>query len=437
MKNYTALEVGNSDYLGVVTRNRNPFDSKPAQISDHIDRNWKMALAHIQHLPCTARNLFHRLTIIENTACEGFVNGMVAPYILCHSGMINRHYLSGAAIMNVKTIGIDLAKEVFQVHGIDEHGKRLFNKQLKRAKMLSFFANIPPCLIGMEACASAHFWAGKLMSMGHNVKLMAPQFVNPYVKTNKHDAADAEAICEAVTRPNMRFVPVKTPEQQAVLALHRSRQSFIKQRTAQANQIRGLLAEFGIIVPRGIQQLHLPEILEDADNSLPSLFRVQLSLLQHHMVYLFDVIATLDKQIEQCYRQNALCQRISKIPGIGPITATALIATIGNASNFENGRQLAAWSGLVPRQHSSGGKHVLPGISKRGDIYLRTLLIHGARAVLQSVKRKQDAISGWASRLLARRNNNIASGALANKNARIVWALLAKDQEYYAPIMNV
>ena len=193
-------------------------------------------------------------------------------------------------------------------------------------------------------CASAHFWAGKLMSMGHNVKLMAPQFVKPYVKTNKHDAADA--ICEAVTRPNMRFVPVKPPEQQAVLALHRSRQSFIKQRTAQANQIRGLLAEFGIVVPRGIQQLQLqlqlPEILEDADNSLPSLFRVQLSLLPHPMTYLFDVIATLDKQIEQCYRQNALCQRISKIPGIGPITATALIATIGNASNFENSRQLAA-----------------------------------------------------------------------------------------------
>ncbi len=183
--------------------------------------------------------------------------------------------------MNVKTIGIDLAKEVFQIHGVDEHGNRLFNKQFKRAKILSFFANIPPCLIGMEACASAHFWAGKLISMGHNIKLMAPQFVKPYVKTNKHDAADAEAICETVTRPNMRFVPVKTPEQQAVLVLHRSRQSFIKQRTAQANQIRGLLAEFGIVVPRGIQQLQiqLPEILEDADNALPSLFRVPMCVI--------------------------------------------------------------------------------------------------------------------------------------------------------------
>lgn len=183
--------------------------------------------------------------------------------------------------MNVKTIGIDLAKEVFQNHGVDEHDKRLFNKQFKPAKMLSFFANIPPCLIGMEACASAHFWAGKLISMGHNIKLMAPQFVKPYVKTNKHDAADAEAICETVTRPNMRFVPVKTPEQQAVLVLHRSRQSFIKQRTAQANQIRGLLAEFGIVVPRGIQQLQiqLPEILEDADNALPSLFRVPMCVI--------------------------------------------------------------------------------------------------------------------------------------------------------------
>lgn len=215
----------------------------------------------------------------------------------------------------LKTIGIDLVKEAFQVHGIDEHGNRLFNKQLKCAKMLSFFANIPPCLIGMQACASAHFWANKQMSMGHNVKLMAPQFV----KTNKHDADDTEAICEAVTRPNMRFVPVKTSDQQAVLALHRSYQSFIKQQTAQANQIRGLLAEFGIIVPLGIQQLQkrLPEILEDADNVLLALFCAQLSLLQHHMAYLFDAVAALDKQIEQCYRQNALCQRISKIPGIG------------------------------------------------------------------------------------------------------------------------
>lgn len=304
--------------------------------------------------------------------------------------------------------------------------------------MASFFANIPPCLIGMEACASAHFWANKLISMGHNVKLMAPQFVKPYVKTNKHDAADAEAICEAVTRPNMRFVPVKTAEQQAVLALHRSRQSFIKQRTAQANQIRGLLAEFGIVVPRGIQQLQrrLPELVEDADNPLPVLFRTQLSLLQHHMAYLFDVIATLDKQIEQCYRQNALCQRIGKIPGIGPVTASALIATIGKANNFENGRQLAAWLGLVPRQHSSGGKQVLLGISKRGDTYLRTLLIHGARAVLQSAEHKQDAVSSWANQLMARRNNNIASVALANKNARTVWALLAKEREYCAPIIS-
>ena len=248
----------------------------------------------------------------------------------------------------------------------------------------------------------------------------------------------AEAICEAVTRPNMRFVPVKTAEQQAVLALHRSRQSFIKQRTAQANQIRGLLAEFGIVVPRGIQQLQrrLRELVEDADNPLPVLFRTQLSLLQHHMAYLFDVIATLDKQIEQCYRQNALCQRIGKIPGIGPVTASALIATIGKANNFENGRQLAAWLGLVPRQHSSGGKQVLLGISKRGDTYLRTLLIHGARAVLQSAKHKQDAVSSWANQLMARRNNNIASVALANKNARTVWALLAKEREYCAPIIS-
>ncbi|WP_370548750.1 IS110 family transposase [Edwardsiella tarda] len=290
----------------------------------------------------------------------------------------------------------------------------------------------------MEACVLLPtFVARKLISIGHNVKLMAPQFVKHYVKTNKHDTTDA--ICDSSYTTQHTVYAGQAPEQQALLAHHLSRQSFIKQRTAQVNQIRGLLAEFGIVVSRGIQQLQLQllEILEDANNSLPSLFRVQLSLLQHHMTYLFDVIATLDKQIEQCYRQNALCQRISKIPGIGPVTATALIATIGNASNFENSRQLATWLGLVPRQHSSGGKQVLLGISKRGDVYLRTLLIHGARAVLQSVKRKQDAVSGWASRLLARRNNNIASVALANKNARIVWALLSKDQEYCAAVINV
>ncbi|MFM5540515.1 IS110 family transposase [Aeromonas veronii] len=334
--------------------------------------------------------------------------------------------------MKATTIGIDLAKEVFQVHGVDEHGKRLFNKQLKRSQIASFFANIPPCLIGMEACASSHYWASTLMSLGHTVKLMAPQFVKPYVKTNKHDAADAEAICEAVTRPNMRFVPVKSPEQQAVLALHRIRQGFIKQRTAQANQIRGLLGEFGIIIPQGITQIlrKLPDILEDADNRLPALFRQQLSLLQDYLDHLFKITAILDKQIEQCHQQNALCQCIGKIPGIGPITASALVATIGNANNFENGRQLAAWLGLVPRQHSSGGKQTLLGISKRGDTYLRTLLIHGARAVLQSVRRKHDVVSCWASRLLERRNSNIAAVALANKNARTVWALLTKNQEY-------
>ncbi|WP_395754982.1 hypothetical protein [Edwardsiella ictaluri] len=220
--------------------------------------------------------------------------------------------------MSIKTIGIDLAKEVFQIHGTDEHGKRLFNKQLKRAKMLSFFANIPPCLIGMEACASAHFWAGKLISMSHNVKLMAPpSSSSPMSKPISMMLQTQRLSCEAVTRPNMRFVPVKTPEQQAVLALHRSRQSFIKQRTAQANQIRGLLAEFGIVVSRGIQQLQLqlPEILEDANNSLPSLFRVQLSLLQHR----YDISVrchrfTLDKQIEQCYRQNALCPAYRQDP---------------------------------------------------------------------------------------------------------------------------
>ncbi len=247
--------------------------------------------------------------------------------------------------MNVKTIGIDLAKNVFQIHGVDEHGKRLFNKQLRRAQMASFFANIPPCLIGMEACASAHFWANKLISMGHNVKLMAPQFVKPYVKTNKHDAADAEAICEAVTDltcGSCRSKPLSSKPYWHFTGVVRASSNSEPHKPIKS----GVIGRIWHCRPRGIQQLQrrLPELVEDADNPLPVLFRTQLSLLQHHMAYLFDVIATLDKQIEQCYRQNALCQRIGKIPGIGPVTASALIATIGKANNFENGRQLAARS---------------------------------------------------------------------------------------------
>lgn len=337
------------------------------------------------------------------------------------------------------TIGIDLAKNVFQIHGADARGKAVLKKALKRAQMAAFFANLPPCLIGMEACGSAHHWARKLQALGHTVKLMAPQFVKPYVKTNKNDAADAEAICEAVTRPTMRFVPIKNGEQQAVLALHRARQGFVKARTAQANQIRGLLAEYGIAIPQGISHLatSLPDILEDGENGLPGVFRQLIDRLGAHLKELDRQVQELEVQIQVGHRANDASRKLAEIPGIGPITASALVASIGDAKSFDNGRQLAAWLGLVPKQHASGGKQTLLGISKRGDRYLRTLLIHGARAVIRLAERKANHAGSWLAGVMGRRNKNVAAVALANKNARIVWALLVHDREYtadYAPL---
>jgi transposase len=310
----------------------------------------------------------------------------------------------------------------------------VLKKQLKRPQVVAFFANLPPCLLGMEACASAHYWARKLQSFGHSVKLMAPQFVKPYVKTNKNDVADAEAICEAVSRPNMRFVPIKNGEQQAVLSLHRARQGFVKARTAQANQIRGLLAEYGIVIPQGIGHIakRLPEILEDGENDLPGAFRQLLDRLGDHLKELDRQVGELEMQIQSWHRENEASKKMAQIPGIGPITASALVASIGDAKSFENARQLAAWLGLVPRQHSSGGKQVLLGISKRGDTYLRTLLIHGARAVIRVAERKVGYADSWLARLVGRHNKNVAAVALANKNARTVWALLAHGRDYQA-----
>lgn len=332
--------------------------------------------------------------------------------------------------MKITTIGIDLAKHVFQVHGVDERGQVVLKKQLKRAQLAVFFANLPPCLIGMEACGSAHHWARKLQSFGHTVRLIAPQFVKPYVKSNKNDAADAAAICEAVSRPDMRFVAIKSVEQQAVLSLHRVRQGFVQARTAQANQIRGLLAEFGLIMPAGIHNLpqQVPLILAQADD-LPGSFRGLISSLLAHFRGLHVQVLELEAQIKAWHRDSEASRRLEAIPGIGPISASALVASIGNARTFKNGRQLAAWLGLVPRQHSTGGKPRLLGISKRGDVYLRTLLIHGARSVLLAAQRKGDR-SGWLAHVLQRRHVNVAAVALANKNARTVWALLAHDREY-------
>ncbi len=333
--------------------------------------------------------------------------------------------------MKITTIGIDLAKTVFQIHGVDERGKVAVRKQLKRAEMSTYFANLEPCLIGMEACGSAHHWARKLESYGHTVKLMAPQFVKPYVKTNKNDMADAEAICEAVGRPNMRFVAMKTVEQQAILSVHRARQGFVKARTAQANQIRGLLSEFGIVIPQGIRSItkQVPEILEDGENGLPGTMRNLIERLTENLKEMDRQAKELEAQIQQWHREHEASRKLAEIPGLGPITASAIVATVGDAREFKNGRQLAAWMGLVPKQNSSGGKQTLLGISKRGDTYLRTLMIHGARAVIRVAESKAEPES-WMSKLIGRRNNNVAAVALANKNARIVWALLAHDRMF-------
>lgn len=334
--------------------------------------------------------------------------------------------------MKITTIGIDLAKNVFQVHGVDERGKTALKKQLKRAQVMAFLANLPPCVIGMEACGSAHHWARKLQALGHTVKLMAPQYVKPYVKTNKHDAADAEAICEAVARPNMRFVAIKTVEQQAILAVHRARQGLVKARTAQANQIRGLLAEFGLVLPQGITYIvkRLPQMLEDGDNALPGSFRQLLDRLRENLQHLDRDVVALEREIQRWHQDSEASQRVAAIPGIGPLGASAFLATVGDGRSFRNGRQLAACLGLVPKQASTGGKTTLLGISKRGDSYLRTLFIHGARSVVRQVERHPERAAPWLKQLLARRPKNVVAVALANKNARIAWALLAHGRDY-------
>lgn len=339
--------------------------------------------------------------------------------------------------MNIKRIGIDLAKLVFQLHGVDSHEKPVLRKKLKREQMLPFFRNLPACLIGIEACSGAHHWARELQKLGHTVKLIAPQFVKPYVKANKNDANDAEAICEAVSRPNMRFVTIKTVTQQDMQASHRIRSELVCQRTAKVNQIRGLLAEYGIILGQRIEVLRkaLPWLLEDGETGLTSDFRVLLKGLQEDLQALDERVAVLDKRIQTQANSDPVAKRLLEIPGIGPMTATALISAVGDGKQFKKGRDMAAWIGLTPRQHSSGGKERLLGISKRGDSYLRTLLIHGGRAVLRLAGQKDDPRSRWLHSLSERRHSNIAVVALANKNARIAWALLTKDI-HYQPMRN-
>jgi transposase len=295
-----------------------------------------------------------------------------------------------------------------------------------------FMNQLKPSLVGLEACGGAHFWKRKFELMGHTVKLMAPQYVKPYVKTNKNDMSDAEAICEAVTRPNMRFVPAKSKEQQDVQCLHRIRQGWIAERTGLVNRIRGMLAEYGVVVAKSVGKLRsaLPEILADDTNELSSFGRELFGELYLEVLHLDEKIAGCDLKIGRIFRQNQKAQRLAKIEGIGPITSTALLAAVSDARVFKNGRQMSAWLGLVPKQHSSGGKNILMGISKRGDVYLRTLLIHGARAVLKYAESKTDPRSLWIQELIKRKGVHKASVAVANKNARIAWVLLANEEEY-------
>jgi transposase len=332
----------------------------------------------------------------------------------------------------MSVLGIDIAKRVFHAVGSDETGKIVFRKRLSRQDLMPFIAKLPPMLIGMEACGGAHYWARRFREHGHEVKLMAPQFVKPYVKSNKNDMRDAEGIGEAVTRPTMRFVPTKEVDQQDIQALHRVRERLMAARTALINEVHGLMNEYGIVIPKGVSKFRKAVVgkLESEKNKLTPLSQEMFWKLIEEFATLEEQLAYYQDKLETLATTHPESQRLMTIPGIGPITATALVAAISDASAFQNGRQLAAWLGLVPRQHSTGGKEQLLGISKRGDRYLRKLLVHGARAVVRTIGDKADRRSGWIRTLVQRRGFNRATVAVANKNARIVWALLRSHQEY-------
>lgn len=334
--------------------------------------------------------------------------------------------------MNVTLLGIDSAKNVFQLHGVDDKGNPVLRRKLTRAKFVEFIMNLPPCIIAMEAGSGANYWSRKFKTMGHEVRLISPQFVKPFVKTNKNDRNDAEAICEAASRPSMRYVSPKSIEQQDLQGIHRIRSRLVAQRTALVNQIRGLLAEYGIVIRQGISHVRkrLPEILEDAENEISHFGRELFSGLYEELSEIEKTIEKYEVKLKSIFMSNELCQRISKIEGLGVISTTAVIATIGDPKVFKNGRHFSAFLGLVPRQSSSGGKEKLLGISKRGDTYMRTLLINGARSVVKNVDSKEDPRSLWIKSLKERRGINRATVAVANKNARIIWALLAKEEDY-------
>lgn len=336
--------------------------------------------------------------------------------------------------MKISRVGVDLAKNVFQLHGVDRHGETVLRRRLSRDRWISVLVKSaePGCEVGIEACGGAHHWARLLMAKGFKVKMIPPQFVTPYVKSNKNDAKDAEAICEAMSRPTMHFVKAKTVEQQDIQATHRIRSELMSHRTAKANQIRGLVTEYGLVAPLHMASLRvaIPHWLEDAGNGLTDRFRALLRGLWDDLLTLDQRIETLNGDIESIAKSDPVAQRLQQLRGVGPLVATALIATVGNGDQFTKGRQMAASLGLTPRQHSSGGKDRLLGISKRGDAYLRSILIHGARSVVAQARHKEDRLSRWLTGLAERRHPNVAAVALANKTVRMAWAMMNHDADY-------
>lgn len=337
--------------------------------------------------------------------------------------------------MEISTIGLDIAKSVFQVHGVNDIGEVVVRRVLRRSQMLGYFGGIRPCLVGLEACGSSHYWARELSKLGHEVRLMPPVYVKAYVKRGKTDAADAEAICEAVRRPNMRFVAVKSPAQQAILAVHRGRDMLVRQRTQLANNIRSQLGEFGVIVAPGIHRiLHLMRrYLKGQLLEVPAVIAPVIKVLAEQLLAVVVGIRRLDKEIAAWHRRSEAAQRLSAIPGVGILTATALAATVSDPGQFKSGRQFAAWLGLTPRQHCSGGKERMGRISKQGDPYLRRLLITGMTARLRYARSKPGYDNAWMRGLLARKPARLVTVALANKTARIVWALMTRAESYRTP----
>jgi transposase len=336
----------------------------------------------------------------------------------------------------ITTIGLDIAKSVFQVHGVDAAGQVVIRRQVKRRYVLAFFQKLPPCLVGVEACASSHHWSRELTALGHTVRLMPPAYVKPYVKRQKNDASDAEAICEAVTRANMRFVPAKTSEQQSGLVLHRTRHLFIRQQTSVINAIRAHLAEFGIVAPvgrHGVEDL-LRVVADPNDKRVPDIARACLSALGAQLRSIKQQVLEFDRMIRAWHRSNETCRRLDDCPGVGPALATAVVASVADPTAFKSGRNFSAWIGLVPKQHSSGGKERLGGISKQGDRYLRGLFVVGALAVIRYAKIHGTRHRPWLTTLLARRPTKVAAIALANKIARMVWAMMAKGERYREPV---